>query len=121
MSWTWKLATGEMIDPSGTLLAKGYSGAPGAINDYSKQEMPDVGPIPCGTYTIKAPVDSAYHGPYALRLEPAATNNMFGRKGFLIHGDSVIRPGEASEGCIILPRFARERIWESNDHDLIVT
>jgi len=35
---------------------------------------------------------------------------MFGRRGFLIHGDSKLHPGTASKGCIILPRWARELI-----------
>jgi len=47
-------------------------------------------------------------------------DSTFGRDGFLIHGDSVRHPGDASEGCIILPRRFRERIWTSEDTDLEV-
>jgi hypothetical protein len=45
---------------------------------------------------------------------------MFGRSGFLIHGDSIIRPGTASRGCIILAREIREQIAASGDADLEV-
>jgi hypothetical protein len=45
---------------------------------------------------------------------------MFGRTGFLIHGDAVHAPGTASEGCVILSRTTREQIWESHDHVLQV-
>ncbi len=45
---------------------------------------------------------------------------MFGRSGFLIHGDSVSHPGEASEGCIILDRNVRETIANDDDKYLVV-
>jgi hypothetical protein len=45
---------------------------------------------------------------------------MFGRDGFLIHGDSVEHPGTASHGCIIMSRAIREAIAQSDDHELNV-
>ena len=60
------------------------------------------------------------HGPFVLRLTPAPTNEMFGRDGFLIHGDSIEHPGSASHGCIILPRAIREAIAKSDDDTLHV-
>ena len=106
---------------TGGLLAIGYSGAPGiGKNNPVQQDVEDVGPIPQGLYRIQAPVDTVTHGPYVLPLTPDPANEMFGRAGFLIHGDSVVDPGTASKGCIILPRFARQRIWESPDHVLTV-
>jgi hypothetical protein len=45
---------------------------------------------------------------------------MFGRTGFLIHGDSLQHPGRASNGCIILPRPIRDRIAASGDDQLTV-
>ena len=38
----------------------------------------------------------------------------------MIHGDSLERPGEASEGCIVIARFAREMIYNGGDHRLQV-
>ena len=103
------------------MLAQGYSGAePNGKNNPLAQSLTDVGPIPQGTYTVEEPVDTIEHGPYALALTPDPANEMFGRAGFLMHGDSFTHPGNASEGCIILPLFARNRVWESGDHVLEV-
>jgi hypothetical protein len=40
---------------------------------------------------------------------------MFGRFGFFIHGDSILNPGWASDGCVILGRMVRQRIAASGD------
>ena len=103
-----------------SLRTPGYSGKDPHKNDPDSQHIPDQGPIPCGSYAIGAPHDTDKHGPYVLGLTPDPSNDMFGRSGFLIHGDSIANPGQASEGCIILPRAARQRIWDSNDHELRV-
>lgn len=84
------------------------------------QTVHNVGPIPAGNYFIQKPEDTVTHGPYVLPLVPYSSNEMFGRSGFLIHGDSVVNPGTASEGCIILSRDVREKIWASTDHGLTV-
>lgn len=36
-----------------------------------------------------------------MRLTPYVENQMCGRDGFMIHGDSSAHPGEASDGCIV--------------------
>lgn len=102
------------------VVANCYSGHQLGKNNPALQHVKDVGPIPCGLYTIEAPVDTVTHGPYVLRLTPDAKNEMFGRAGFLIHGDSVVHPGSASEGCIVTGRSKREQIWESGDRRLMV-
>src|ERR1035437_2005502 len=107
MTWTYEQATGKLLH-DGDLVATGYSGAGGGKNNPTTQDVHNVGPIPIGHYTIEAPVDTVTHGPYVLRLEPDLANEMFGRAGFLIHGDSVVHPGTASEGCIIQARTVRE-------------
>jgi Protein of unknown function (DUF2778) len=119
--WTYEQSTGDMLDPNGNLLAVGYSGAGAAKNNPAYQNVVDAGPIPQGEYMIGLPIDSPTHGPHAMPLTPSADNQMFGRDEFLIHGDSITNPGNASEGCIILPLFARERISESGDYELRVT
>lgn len=118
--WKYEQSTGVLRNSAGASIALGYSGAPGAKNDPSKQSIVKVGPIPRGNYHIGAPFDSASHGPYCLRLTPDPANEMFGRDGFLIHGDSIEHPGAASEGCIILPRFIRQQIFASHDYALVV-
>lgn len=118
--WHYEQSTGHLYSDEEKLLAVGYSGHAEGVNDPALQDVHEVGPIPRGTYTIGAPEETPEHGPYVLRLTPDPENEMFGRAGFLIHGDSVVTPGTASQGCIIMPRFAREQVWNSGDHEIEV-
>jgi hypothetical protein len=128
MPWIYVQKTGGLwqknADTDGTdfLVAYGYSGHDAGVNNPDMQEVHEIGPIPCGTYTINPPQDTPKHGPFVLALTPDPTNNMFGRDGLLIHGDSVHYAGQhqASHGCIILARAIREKIWNSQDHTLTV-
>jgi hypothetical protein len=117
--WVYKQSTGQLFDGN-SCLAKGYSGSPDAKNDPTKQDVSNHGPIPQGHYTIGAPFDSPTHGPYCLRLTAEIGNVMYGRSGFLMHGDKVGAPGTASQGCIIMPRTVREAVWKSQVHHLQV-
>lgn len=118
--WVYEQLTGRLISPTGGLMATGYSGAGSGKNNPTEENIRDVGPIPEGFYDIEPPENSPTHGPFALRLMPDVGNSMFGRSEFLIHGDSLESPGNASEGCIVIARFAREAIWNSVDHRLQV-
>lgn len=109
-----------MVSEDGSISFQGYSGDPDHKNDWTSTSLHNRGPIPAGWYSIGAPVNTLTHGPYVLPLSPHPSNLMYDRSGFLIHGDSVVNPGSASEGCIILPRDARELIWGSGDHALLV-
>jgi len=119
MPWTYEQRSGKLAH-DGLIACVGYAGKGEGKNNPDAQDQRNVGPLPRGTYTIEAPVDTVANGPYVLRLQPAAYNNMCGRSGFLIHGDSTREPGTASEGCIIAPRMVRERIWNSGDRELEV-
>lgn len=120
--WRYVISAGEMFSQSGSMLAVGYSGAPGAINDPDKTSIPNVGPIPVGQWKIGEPFNDERTGFYTLPLVPTSDTDSFGRTEFRIHGDDVALAGleKASKGCIVLPRFAREVIWTSGDHDLQV-
>lgn len=120
--WTWEISKGRLLTPAGSPFAIGYSGAPDGINDPTKIDMPDVGPIPVGQWNVGDPIDDAETGPFSLPLTPAEGTDTFGRTAFLIHGDSVLLAGlqKASKGCVILGRFAREAIANSSDHVLDV-
>lgn len=112
--------TGRFCRDNGKLLGVGYSGHGEGKNNPTLQHVHNVGPIPCGDYTIGPPRNSKKRGPYVLPLMPDPTNEMFERSAFLIHGDSIKTPGTASEGCIILSRKVREAIWASEDKRLKV-
>lgn len=121
--WQYSQTTGALTDANGAVRATGYSGHGDGLNNPALQGVPDVGPCPQGLYSIGAPVNSMTHGPFVLPLIPHDGNEMFGRSGFLIHGDEVNHIGErlASRGCIILPPDARHLVWDSGDHILKVT
>ena len=101
-------------------ISQGYSGFGAGKNAPDLQNVPNVGPIPRGLWFILFPRNTDTHGPYVLPLMPAPSTETYGRRGFLIHGDSIHAPGAASHGCIILPRKVREQIWTSGDHQIEV-
>lgn len=120
MSWLYEILTGRMRDPDGNLVGVGYSGAPTHKNNPVFTGLHNLGPIPQGKYRIGKPVDTVTHGPYVLPLSPDSDNEMFGRRDFLIHGDSIVAPGTASEGCIIMSKDVRHLMGNSSDHFLAV-
>lgn len=122
MPFTYSQTTGVMRRDSGW-EANGYSGCGQGLNNPAMESVADVGPLPRGTYTISKPFDHPTKGPIVMRLAQDATNEMHGRDGFLIHGDNKQMNHSASEGCIILPRTAREfigRVVGSGDNRLTV-
>jgi hypothetical protein len=119
-AWTYAQKTGD-LQQDGKHVSTGYSGASEGKNNPAMENVHNVGPIPRGDWTIAGPpVDSKDHGPYVLKLNPAPSTETHGRSGFLMHGDSKAHPGSASHGCVILPRTAREEVWQSGDRDLEV-
>lgn len=122
--WTYHQKSGKLFH-NGVFVATGYSGQPGYKNDPTKQHLRALGPVPRGKWKITERYDSKNVGPYTLKLQ--AVDDRFDdvhdetkRSAFRIHGDSIKNPGTASNGCIILGRPIRERIWKSGDRDLEV-
>lgn len=119
--WTYHQASG-VLDQDGAIIGVGYSGAPPlGKNNPAMQNVHCVGPIPAGFYTFGDPEDSPKLGPVAIPLIPDPANAMFGRSAFLMHGDSLEHPGNASEGCLIFSRDVRLRVAMSADNQLSVT
>lgn len=119
MTWIYSQESGK-LSWGDTVVATGYSGAGEGKNNPAFEQVPNVGPIPRGTYEISPPFDTETHGPFVMRLLPVGPTYTFGRSGFLMHGDSVHAPGTASEGCVIMPRPIRERVASSQDNQLTV-
>ncbi len=117
--WTWDQSEGN-LSRDGVFVSAGYSGNGRGKNNPSMQDAVGVGPVPRGKWKIGKPYLSQHTGPYTLALDPCEGTDVCGRFAFRIHGDSIKNPGTASHGCIILPRFIREKIWQSGDHDLMV-
>ena len=117
--WTFEQVTGFLFY-DGTKVAAGYSGHGAGVDNPTMENVADVGPLPCGFYTIGPAYTDPEKGPLVMRLAPDAANQMFGRGGFLIHGDSISHPGCASEGCIIMGPAVRQQIAQSPDRRLQV-
>lgn len=111
-AWTYVQKTGALLR-NDQPVATGYSGFDNGKNNPDMQAVPNVGPIPQGTWTIVGPpFNSPEHGPYVMRLVPDKNTHTFGRSGFLMHGDSIEAPGCGSRGCIVMPRTIRELVWQ---------
>lgn len=116
--WSYSQSTGQ-LSRDGNIVATGYSGRAEGRNNSTMQDRHNVGPIPRGVYSISDPFDTETHGPFVLRLTPDVGNEMFGRSGFLMHGDNAAH--DASEGCIIMPRDVREAVAASGEKQIEVT
>ena len=112
--------TGELTTDSGCIIGKGYAGHGEGKNNPGMQNVKMIGPLPKGFYTIGKPYDSTRTGQFTLPLTPELGNEMFGRSDFKIHGDNIIAPGTASNGCIVLPRVIRNQINACADKRLEV-
>jgi hypothetical protein len=122
--WVFEITTGNMYDSNGKLVSKGYAGGncgknPEGINNPDDEGLKNIGPLPEGIYTFGTPVEHSQLGAFAIPLIPDPANNMLGRGGFYLHGDTV-QYQSASEGCIIQPRPTRDACWASPDHQLQV-
>lgn len=110
--FTYEQATGRLMfrcGRSSSLVASGYAGAPGYVNDPDADTIRNRGPLPKGLYQLQIREHPRF-APPAIYLAPEPGNRMFGRAGFYIHGDNAAGNRSASSGCIILPKFARERV-----------
>ena len=112
--WTYYQSTGR-LEHDGKLIGFGYSGRGEGKNNPEMQSVKNTGPIPQGAYLIGAFFTHPTKGMYVARLTPYPSNEMFGRSGFLLHGDSIRHPGWASEGCPILNRPERILVMQSKD------
>lgn len=117
--WTFEQKTGS-FSHDGEFVAKGYAGHGVGVDNPDLENEVGVGPVPRGVYTIGPAFTHPQCGPVSMRLEPDAANEMFGRSGFLIHGDSIAHPGTASDGCIVLAHDVRANVSESPDRQLQV-
>ena len=116
MIWRYEQKTGILSDPNGEMVACGYSGNGEGLNNPEMQAVKDHGPIPRGSWVVGSFFDDpGGKGPVVAHLTPVAGTETFGRSGFMIHGDNEAMNHTASEGCIVLPRSARERIAQSGD------
>jgi hypothetical protein len=118
--WVYQISTGILTAPDGQIEGHGYSGQPQYKNDPTAVAIHNAGPIPPTTFHIGAAYTHPTKGNLVLPLTPLDRTSTFGRDGFLVHGDNVLHPGTASEGCIIMGRATRLALSLSEDHELKV-
>lgn len=116
--WIYIQKTGELHSLAYGVISSekeiGYSGHAEGKNNPGMQNVHDIGPIPRGFWHIGPAHDDPHTGPITMDLIPYPGTETFSRDLFRIHGDSKSDPGNASHGCIILPRNIREMIAASS-------
>ena len=124
MSWGYNSRTGAVRTSNGghwTAADIGWSGRGEGLNNPLQEHVHGVGPIPRGNWRMTELILADPHtGLFTIVLTPCEGTQVFGRDGFRIHGANEGNPKESSHGCIVLPRWWRERIWFSGDRDLEV-
>lgn len=110
----------KVLSQNGLCIGSGYAGHGVGKDKPEYEAVRNVGPIPSGRYKIGIPYTHPRLGPLVMNLTPVG-HNARGRTDFRIHGDNSRRPGEASEGCIVLGPELRRKIAQSRDYDLEVT
>lgn len=103
-----------------TFEGHGYSGHGDGRNNPDMENVPNVGPIPRGKYSLELcnPEEHPRLAAPVFRLHPMPGTNVFNRSGFLIHGDNKIH--DASEGCIIQGASFRHMVEDSDERELEV-
>lgn len=104
-----------------TLIGTGYSGFGPGLDNPDLESVPNVGPIPRGSWKILHWDDHhGEKGPQVAVLAPDG-HNAHGRSDFLIHGDSADANHTASHGCIVANRIIRNALRASGETELVVT
>lgn len=124
--WSFNSTIGRLFHDN-VAIAFGYSGAGEGKNNPALQSVKNIGPCPRGKFRLE-PIEDLkgnlidYEEKKApvFRLVPDPDNVMYGRSGFLLHGDSIEKPGTASEGCVIEDHATRVAIAMSKDFDFEV-
>lgn len=114
MPWQYSQRA-HLLTHNGEVVSNGaYSGKGAAKNNPAMEMVRNQGPIPRGQYKIGVARKHPAKGPITMSLAPVG-HQAYGRTAFLIHGDSISNPGNASEGCVILEYAIRARIAASGD------
>lgn len=118
--WIYSISTGR-ITRDEIFLGLAYSGNDKlgiCKNNPFAIAVKDHGPLPIGFYIMEEIVEGTHMGPFAIKLKPDPSNDMFGRSEFFIHGDNGL--GTASDGCPCTSLDNRKLMWNSDEHQFQV-
>ena len=118
--WTYQILNGVILNPQGSWMGTGYAGLGEDKDQPADEAVKGQGPLPEGIYTMGTMRDDPVMGRDVIPLTPDPANEMHGRSGFYIHGDSVQHPGMASHGCIVTAHPTRISMNDSDDRTLKV-
>jgi hypothetical protein len=118
MTWLYSQSLGT-ISHDTEIVGEGYAGKELDCNNPWSETKKGYGPLPRGLYRVGPSYRHSKLGSVTMNLSPIG-HNAHGRTAFRIHGDSRLRPGTASEGCIVLPLAIRQKIADSNDKEIFV-
>lgn len=128
MAWKY-LQTGYLFTPEGQPAARHwYSGHRAYANQPSAENLPGLGPIPRGNYTMTELLRDTHMGPVAIHLQPDDETMQrireMGREpwSFFAHADSMAHDHNASAGCLVCVEgtVGVMSLWDSADHALVV-
>lgn len=113
MNLNYSQTSGLVTDDEGNTIAKGWAGCGIGKNQPGMQAVPSVGPLPRGIYSVSDWHNHPRLGQMVARLIQTE-GEAFGRNDFFIHGPSKDpkRFGQESQGCIVIPRPGREKVFE---------
>ncbi len=117
--WSYSQTTGALTDNDGTFVGTCYSGRGAGRDNPAYQDAIGTGPVPQGRYHISQPFETDTLKHPVFRLLPLPETEVFGRCGFLIHGDNADH--NASHGCIVADHNIRMCLEISGDNELEVT
>jgi len=112
--------TGELYTDEGNYIGTGYAGKGADKNNPNDDAVKGLGPLPDGDYQLSEPFTDEEKGPLVFGLIPDPKNEMHHRGSFMIHGDSIKDPGNASEGCMVQDHNVRQYIKDSGCRQLTV-
>ena len=117
MPFTYHQSSGILVFPDGAQMVRCYSGIGPGLDNPAEQSVPNMGPIPVGTYRVGSAFDHPQCGPLTMRLTPEPGTDTFGRDGFCIHGDTGAMNHTASHGCIVVAPGPRAMIAREQQQD----
>lgn len=100
----YDIETHAVYLPNGEIL-EAHSGLGEHMDDVRYVQERSRGPTPPNVYTLTLR-EKPFHGVQAIRLNPVATNNMFGRAGILAH-PYMLGPNGQSNGCVSIQNYPK--------------
>jgi type VI secretion system (T6SS) effector TldE1-like protein len=100
----YDIETHAVYLPGGEVL-EAHSGLGEHMDDVRYVQARSRGPTPPNIYALTLR-EKPFHGVQAIRLNPVATNNMFGRAGILAH-PYMLGPNGQSNGCVSIQNYPK--------------